>query len=36
MTNLEIGDIERAHGRLVSVAKQNGISLSSEYPRGLV
>jgi len=36
MTNLEMRDIEKAHSRLVSVAKQNGISLSSEYPRGLV
>jgi len=35
MTNLKIKDIELVHSRLVSIAKQSGISLSSEYPRGL-
>ncbi len=36
MTNIRMGDIEKAHSRLVSIAKQSGISLSSEYPRGIV
>ncbi len=35
MTNLDMRNIKKSHSRLVNIAKQNGISLSSEYPRGL-
>lgn len=35
MTNLKIRDIEKAHSRLVSEAEQLGVSISSEYPRGI-
>jgi len=36
MTHLKRRDIERAHSRLVEIAEQNEISISSKHPRGIV
>jgi len=35
MTHLSMDDIIKTHSRLVDIAKQANISISSEHPRGI-